>query len=244
MAPRTAGQPRAAAVVLAAGSGSRVGSVHNKVFLHLAGRRVVSWSLQSLARVGSIERFIMVIRESDRQLAEETIDRELEDLDVEIVLGGDSRHESELLALRHLAPAITRSEIDIVLIHDGARPLLSPTLVRSLIGAAAEHGAAFPGLHTDEIRRLRPDGTVDFSHVQTMVRAQTPQAFGAHALLNAYERASAEGFIGTDTASCVQHYSDTRVQQVPGDPRNIKITYPNDLFEAETILRHEHFHLD
>lgn len=237
-------RPRSAAIVLAAGDGTRVGGVHNKVFLHLAGRRVVSWSLQSLAQIRSIERFILVIRESDRELAEETIDRELEGIDVEIVIGGGSRHQSELLALRHLAPAIAASSINVVLIHDGARPLLSPELVRTLIRAAVEHGAAIPGLDTDEIYRIRPDGTLDLRQLEPMIRAQTPQVFDARTLLDACECADADGFVATDTSSCVEQYSTTRVQVVPGSQANIKITYAFNLFEAETILRDINFHLD
>ena len=243
MSHQPAAPPRAAAVVLAAGDGTRIGGAHNKVFLHLAGRRVVSWSLQALAQVRSIERFVMVIRESDRELAEETIDRDLEGIDVEVVLGGNSRHQSELFALRHLAVAIA-SSLDVVLVHDGARPLLSPELVQTLITTAAECGAAIPGLETDEIRRVRPDGTLDLRPPEVMIRAQTPQAFDARTVLNAYERADIDRFVGTDTASCVEEYSDTRIQVVAGNPANIKITYPQDLFDAATILEDRNFHLD
>ena len=124
----------AAAVVLAAGSGTRVGAAHNKVFLPLAGRRVVSWSLASFAKVSDVRRFVMVIREADRELAQHTIDREALDIPVEIIVGGQTRQQSELAALRHLAPAIDTGEITMVLIHDGARPLLSPSLIGALIG--------------------------------------------------------------------------------------------------------------
>ncbi len=237
-------RPRVAAIVLGAGSGTRVGGVHNKVFLPLAGRRVLSWSFHALAQVRSIDRFIMVIRENDRELAEQTVDREIEDIDVEIVVGGASRHESELLALRHLGQAIRAGEINIALIHDGARPLLSPQLVRTLISVAAEHGAVFPGLESHDIRYLRDDGTIDFSQGQRMVAAQTPQVFDAHTLLTAYEKAAADGFVGTDTAACVSQYSEVGLQWVPGDTRNIKITYPNDLFTAANILRDQQFRIE
>ena len=238
-----AGRPRAAAVILGAGSGSRVGSAHNKVFLPLAGRRVISWSFAAFAQVRSIERFVMVIRDADRQIAEQTVDREIDDIPVEIVVGGASRHESELAALRHLAPAITAGEIDIVLVHDGARPLISPTLIRRLIDVAVEHGGVFPGLETDDIRYLLDDGTVDVSRVPRMIRAQTPQVFRGLPLLAAYEQAAADGFVGTDTAACFQQYREESLQYCPGDTRNIKITYPDDLFTAEEILRHAKFRI-
>ena len=93
------------------------------------------------------------------------MDREIDDIRVEIVVGGASRHESELAALRHLAPDIDRGDIDIVSVHDGARPLVSPTLIRRLIDVAVEHGGVFPGLETDDIRYLHPDGSLDVSRV-------------------------------------------------------------------------------
>lgn len=164
---------RAAAVVLAAGSGSRLGAAHNKVFLPLSGRGVVSWSLESFAQVRAVKRFLLVIREEDRALAKETIDREVDNITVEIIVGGDTRQRSELAALRHLAPAIVDDDINMVLIHDGARPLLSPRLIQILIRAAALHQAVFPAIERDDIRRVRPDGTIDRSNPGRLIAAQT-----------------------------------------------------------------------
>ncbi len=234
---------RAAAVVLAAGSGSRMRAAQNKVFLHLCGRRVVSWSVESLAQIRAVKRVVLVIREHDRKVAEETIDREIDDIEVEIVVGGETRQQSELFALRHLSPAIATGDINLVLVHDGARPLLSSALAGTVIRTAFEHGAAYPALEADDIRRMRPDGTLDLADVQIMLRAQTPQAFGAQALLRAYEKAELDGFDGSDTVACWERYNAGPVQWVPGDPRNIKITYPEDLFKAEQILREAQFHL-
>jgi 2-C-methyl-D-erythritol 4-phosphate cytidylyltransferase len=69
-----------------------------------------------------------------------------------------------------------------------------------------------------------------------VVAVQTPQAFAARPLLEAYRRADRDGFIGTDTASCIERYADIAVHWVPGDARNIKITFPDDLFIAERLL--------
>ena len=234
----------AAAIVLAAGSGTRVGAGHNKVFLPLAGRRVVSWSLGSFARVSAVRRFVMVIRDADRELAQQTIDRETPDIPVEIIVGGQTRQQSELAALRHLAPAIDAGEITMVLIHDGARPLLSPALIQTLIGATALHQAAFPAIEKHDVRRSRPDGTIDMSWPGRLIAAQTPQTFRARTLLDAYEQAEVDGFNGTDTVSCWQRYSTVPVHWVPGDPRNLKITYPGDLSDAEKLLQESNFQLD
>lgn len=237
---------RAAAVVLAAGSGTRLGSAHNKVFLPLAGRPVVSWSLRSFAGVNAVSRIIMVIREEDRALAEEAtaVGGSVEGLDVEVIVGGATRQESELAALRYLAPAIAAGNITLVLIHDGARPLVSQRLIRTVIRTAAAHHAAFPAIEKDDIRRLRSDGSVDASPPGRMIAAQTPQGFRAKPLLAAYERADADSYVGADTVSCWERYSTVPVHWLPGDPRNIKLTYPGDLFDAEQILRDSDFLID
>ena len=239
-----ASKHRAAAVVLAAGSGARMGAIHNKVFLHLCGRRVVSWSIETLARVPAVKRLVLVIREEDRAVALSTIDREIDNVSVEVVVGGATRQQSELSALRHLAPAISAGEINVVMVHDGARPILSPRLISTLIRTAVDHKAVFPALVADDIRHLRADGTIDMTNAPPMLRAQTPQAFEAATLLQAYEQAAADNFDGSDTVSCWQHYHTAPVRWVPGDPRNIKITYPEDLFEAEIILRDANFQVE
>lgn len=230
---------------MAAGSGTRFGAEQSKVFLPLAGRRVFTWSLRSFASVRSIQRLILVIREIDRDLAEETLEREVDDdTRVEIVIGGDTRHDSELAALRHLAPEINSGAINIVLLHDGARPIISPRLVRELIRKAAQSGAVIPGLIYDDIRPINPDGTVQMFPSTRYVGAQTPQVFNARAILSAYEQAARDHFVGTDTMSCYQQYHPEGGNWISGDPRNLKITYPDDLFEAERILRDTNFHIE
>ena len=228
---------RAAAVVLGAGSGSRIGAATNKVFLPLAGRPVIAWSFRALAAVPAVGRLVMVIRESDRTAAEEIVAGERADLPVELVLGGDTRHASETAALEHLAADIGTGAVDVVLLHDGARPLVTPDLVARLVEAARAHGAVFPGVESDEMRLVGPDGTLDLVTVPHIVRAQTPQAFRSGPLLDAYRRAAVEGFVGTDTAACFQRYRPEPMTWLPGDPENLKITFPEDLSIAEAALR-------
>ncbi len=231
---------RAAAVVLGAGSGSRLGAAQNKVFLPLAGHPVIAWSFRAMARVPTVGRLLMVIREADRELAEATVEHHLADLPVEIVLGGASRHDSELAALRRLAADIGSGAVDVVLLHDGARPLVSVTLIEDLVAAARAHGAVFPGIETDEIRSLGADGSPAAGPVPRMIRAQTPQVFRGPPLLAAYEQAAIDGFAGTDTAACFQRYRPEPLAYLPGDPENIKVTYPEDLLAAEAILSRTH----
>ena len=235
---------RAAAVVLAGGSGSRVGNAINKVFLPLAGRRVVSWSLSAFARVPEVDRIVLVIRPQDEDMVRQILDREFANHSVDVVFGGDSRHESEAAGVAHLANAVRAGKIDVILVHDGARPFVTGKLIRELIGAARSAGGSLPGISDSglvygQMSALKAMESVD----SLLIRVQTPQAFQAAPLVTAYEKAEIDGFRGTDTAACVERYADLSIAYVSGDPRNIKITYPEDLFLAEQILDASHYEL-
>lgn len=230
--PRDSRQVRAAVVILAAGEGRRTGSHTNKVLLPLSGRRVFTWSIRWARELPEVCRTLLVIREQDRPAIEATLTREVEPPDVEIVPGGSSRHGSEWEALQVLAPAIEAGEIDVVVIHDAARPLAGTAVWESVIDTATRYGGAIPADHHRHLTAL--DGGEPPR--EQVVAVQTPQAFSAAPLLSAYRRADVDGFIGTDTASCIERYSDVPVHWVPGDATNIKITFPDDLFLAERLL--------
>jgi 2-C-methyl-D-erythritol 4-phosphate cytidylyltransferase len=231
----------AAGVVLASGYGSRVGAELNKVYLPLAGRSLVSWSLDAIGGVPDIRVLVLVIRSQDREYADWVLDREVDRADVEIVHGGSTRQESELNALRHLAERIGSGLIDTVLIHDAARPLVSTELVTSVLRAARAHGGAIPGLPRDDLISVTPEGNrVTGAALSNVVAVQTPQGFWAGPLLAAYERAAAEDFVGTDTAACMAKFSDIPVRCIAGEQRNFKITYPGDLLLAEEVLAGAH----
>jgi 2-C-methyl-D-erythritol 4-phosphate cytidylyltransferase len=237
--PRSNGRtvPHAAAVVLAGGSGVRVGAGTNKVYLPLAGRRVVSWSLDAFARVPEIGTLVLVARPEDGQLVEWVLDREAPGMAVEVVHGGDTRQESELQALRWLASRIDDGTIDVVLLHDAARPLVSPTLIAGVLHTAREHGGAVPGMPADDIVSVDGEGHVAAdTSLDTAILVQTPQGFHAAPLLEAYEQAARAGFAGTDTASCMERFSTVDVHWVRGEQHNFKITYPHDLSVAEHML--------
>jgi 2-C-methyl-D-erythritol 4-phosphate cytidylyltransferase len=225
-----------AGVVLAAGAGTRVGNSRNKVYLPLGGRRIVTWSLELFRQVPGIGRLVLVVRDDDRELAAEILDREFPDVPVDVVTGGDTRHESEYRALLHLADDIRRGEIDIVLVHDAARPLTPLRVVEEVLATAMRTGGAIPGLPVEDVAGVDEAGRISESDRTDLIRVQTPQAFKSTQLLAAYEAAAADGFAGTDTASCVERYEGVPVHVVAGDPRNLKGTYADDLFMAELML--------
>ncbi len=226
--------------MLAAGEGSRVGHDTNKVLLPLAGRRVFTWAIRWATRLPQVSHVVLVIREQDRETVTTALDREVEDPRVVVVRGGDSRHGSEWAALEALRPAIESGELDVVVIHDAARPLAGTALFRRVIETAAAHGGAIPAVPQSSLVAL--DRTVAPPSAG-VVSVQTPQAFVAGPLLTAYTAAADDGFIGTDTASCMERYHDLPVHWVAGDPRNIKITFPEDLFLAERLLAKADFDL-
>jgi 2-C-methyl-D-erythritol 4-phosphate cytidylyltransferase len=229
----TSPAPRVAVVLVAAGSGSRVGAGTNKVLLPLLGLPVLAWSLRTICSLPYVERLVVVVRGEDTGVVERLVQQHLrEGQPAVLVAGGATRHDSEWRGLATLTGAADAGEIDVVAVHDAARPLADAALFDATVRAALEHGGgvparAQPGLVTLDGRR----------HVTGLVGVQTPQAFRARPLTQAYARAARDGFVGTDTASCVAAYTDLRVHGVPAPATNLKITFPEDLVVAERLLR-------
>ena len=223
---------RAAVVLVAAGSGSRVGAATNKVLLPLDGVPVLAWSLRTVCSLPYVDQVVLVVREGDVVAVRDLAERYLpEGREAVLVTGGATRHDSEWRGLAALRSRIEAGELDVVAIHDGARPLADAALFEATFRAALEHGGALParaqpGLVTRDGRR----------HVHGLVGVQTPQAFRAGPLLDAYVRARADGFTGTDTASCVAAYSDLPLRGVPAPATNLKVTFAEDLALAERLV--------
>src|SRR6185369_15234030 len=185
--------PYAVAVVLAAGLGTRVGADGNKAYLPLAGRSMVAWSLMAVTRVPQIARTVLVYRRGERDLARKTVTAELPAATVELVEGGDSRHTSEYNVLRYLADDIESGAVDVVLIHDAARPLAGPDMFVTALSVARRFGGAIPALTIPDVVQQSPEGVEPTSATGRLVRVQTPQAFRAQPLLRAYRAAAADG---------------------------------------------------
>jgi 2-C-methyl-D-erythritol 4-phosphate cytidylyltransferase len=231
----TAAGGTAAALVLAGGSGTRVGAGRNKVYLPIAGRPVIAWSLDAMAGAPGIGPVVLVVRPEDRDLARAVLDQEFAGRAVELVDGGATRQDSELAGLRVLADRIARSAVDVVLVHDGARPLVGRALVVEVLRVAREVGGAVPGVARDDLA----DATEGegLGAPATLVAVQTPQGFRAAPLLAAYERAAQWGFAGTDTASCVERFAPgLPVRWIAGETHNVKITYGHDVPVAAAAL--------
>jgi len=220
-----------AIVVLAAGAGSRVGAERNKVLLELDGVPLLAHSVRTALAVEDVHRIVVVVRPEDREEIAAALAPYLGTHDLWLVDGGSERHDSESRALETLRAEIEGGEIAVVAIHDGARPLATPTMFRTAIDVAARHGAAVPCVEVT--------GLVDRGGVPTtgdLVAVQTPQAFRAPELLEAYTRAARDGFVGTDTAACIERYADLAIQTFDGEPANLKVTFPEDLALATELV--------
>ena len=208
-------------MILAGGSGARVGGHENKVFLPLGGQTILEWSIATMRACRFVEEVVVACRPQDR--------RRVEGLGVETVAGGPSRHLSESNGIEAVAAFGT----DVIAVHDGARPLATPALTEAVLVRAHEAGGAVPWL-TLGVPVFCAGSMLDpASHV----RVQTPQAFRAGPLIEAFRRANEAGFEGVDTAETAERFSDLEIALVPGEPANLKITYPEDLARAERSLR-------
>lgn len=226
----TASPPATAVVILAAGSGSRVGAEVNKVLLALRGVPVLVWSLRDALALPGVRRIVLVVRPEDRAAVGEAVAPHLGEREVLVVDGGATRHASEWAALQVLAPDVESGAVEVVVVHDGARPLAGLPLWQAVVETARESGGAVP---MAPVTRLVHD---DLTPVTDSVGGvQTPQAFRAAPLLAAYRAAAREGFEGTDTSACVAAYSDVVVTAVAGSALNLKVTFPEDVVLAEEL---------
>ncbi len=197
---------------------------------------MLSYALETLDDCDMVETIVLVIRESDREQTDRIIAGAA--TPIVVVPGGPTRRSSEYEGLRALADRIVSGDVDCVAIHDGARPFMSRTLLHEILTVARGVGGAVPGYVPDEpLYHIGDDLTVSPAG-ESLLRVQTPQAFSAMPLLDAYRRAGEEGFEGVDTAETVQRYSDLPIRVVTSDPRNVKVTFVEDLFIAEDLAYH------
>lgn len=218
-------------VVTAAGSSRRMGG-GNKLLLPLRGMPVLVHTLRLFQGLPEVEEIVVSAPPGQERTYADLFREHGLDRVRKVVPGGAERQHSiheALLALR-AEPG------DVVAVHDGARPLVTPELVRNLLRGLEGWDGAIPGVPVkDTIKRVDAEGAV----LETLTRAelvavQTPQVFRLDRLLHAYELAERGGHLGTDDASLVE-WAGGRVRVVEGDYRNLKITTAEDLVLAEGL---------
>jgi 2-C-methyl-D-erythritol 4-phosphate cytidylyltransferase len=226
-----------AAIVMAGGSGTRMGMTGNKVYLPLGGRPALERPVAVLAACGDVAVIVLVIRPEDADDARAVADAVGAGKVVAMVPGGVTRHDSEQAGLAVVRALVDDgAALDLVLVHDGARPFLTTVLLDALVDGARRVGGSVPVLgFAEPIAAVDEGGGLAMVDTADLVRVQTPQVFAADVLLAAYAAARADGFDGVDTAEVVERYAVLDVAAVPGDPRNVKVTTVADVAVAEEL---------
>ncbi|HXY26060.1 MAG TPA: 2-C-methyl-D-erythritol 4-phosphate cytidylyltransferase [Candidatus Acidoferrum sp.] len=232
---------RIAAILPAAGLGTRMGAETPKQFLELNGTPIAILSLRKIASCALVTDIIVATRGDLIARLEEWIAREKFKQGVRVVKGGDSRQDSVACALREVA-----NETEIILVHDAVRPFVTVEQIARVIEEARRCQAAILGIPAmdtvKEVKRasLPEDVALITATVprERVVLAQTPQAFAAKLLKEAFARAQADGVNASDEAGLVERLGHD-VHVVLGSERNIKITKPADMELARFYLERE-----
>ncbi|REK69172.1 2-C-methyl-D-erythritol 4-phosphate cytidylyltransferase [Paenibacillus paeoniae] len=217
-------------VIVAAGRGTRMGTSESKQFLHLANKPIMVHTLELFQRLDFVNEISLVVGTDDIDRCETWVrDYELSKVTA-VISGGGERQHSVLRGLEKLTS-------DWVMVHDGVRPLVTEAAVANCCRTAMQGGAAVLAVPVkDTIKQVDEGGViVSTPDRRSLWAIQTPQAFRRVLLLEAHQRASEEGFLGTDDAMVVERMG-APVTVAEGDYTNIKITTPEDLPYAEFLI--------
>lgn len=221
------------AIVVAGGAGARFGGEVPKQFLPLAGRPMVRWAIEPFLKHPSITRVTLVVPLAYADAPPDWL-VQLRRRGLTIVPGGAERTDS----VRHGLETVD-GRVDRVMVHDGARPLVTPEIITRVLDAVrAGRGAIAARPITDTVKAAGEGDRIVRTVDRTgLWRAETPQAFPREMLTNAHRRAVADGITGSDCASLCERYG-SEIVLVRIDEPNLKITSPADLELAEAWLKH------
>jgi len=220
------------AIIVAAGRGTRAGGDEPKQFRALAGVPLIIHTLRRFEACGAVDEIVLVapVEETTSRVA--AYRDELKKL-ARIVEGGATRTASVWRGLEFL----NAGEVEIVAVHDGARPFVSPEEIERTMRAAVESGAAILCAPVVDTIKVCDAGRITYTLPrENLRRALTPQCFRYELLRRAYEHARAEGVEATDDGALVEMLG-AHVAVVEGNARNIKITRPEDFALAEVLLK-------
>lgn len=223
---------KASAIIVAAGSGARLGLNEPKAFAALAGVSLIARSLRTLSSVQAIgEAIVTAPAGMEAAMRAQAVVSGLQ-IPVKITAGGAERQDSVRTALE-----LVSAEAEIVVVHDAARPFATPAMFAACIEAAARSGGAVAAMALADTLKRADNGAITGTILRTgLWQAQTPQAFRRRLLAEAHERAVRDQIQATDDASLVERLGAT-IEIVQGSPLNLKITTPDDLRIAAAIAR-------
>ncbi|MCI7800309.1 2-C-methyl-D-erythritol 4-phosphate cytidylyltransferase [Eubacterium sp.] len=218
------------AVILAAGNGTRMKTKDSKLLLKINGKTVLERSVNAFLNISDIDEVIVVAREKDIPAFSDI----LTDERVSFVVGGDTRQQSVMNAVDVI------DDCELIIIHDGARPLIKSEDIENTIRAAKENKAAAVGVFVkDTVKVVDKNGfVVSTPDRNTLFAVQTPQIFDFELYRNAAQNAREKGFDFTDDCQLVESFNQ-KVKTVVGSYSNIKITTPDDIVLAENLLKNE-----
>lgn len=218
-------------VIVAAGKGNRFGSDLPKQFCLLGNRPVLFHTISNLQKAIPSAEIVLVLNKQFIELWN-GLCSEYGIVSPPIVFGGETRWESVKNAIEGLQLA----DNDIVMVHDGARPIIDPKMIDRIINALKINSAVVPGLPlSDSIRKIDENGLSATIDRKGLVAVQTPQAFNAEKIRKAYNLPYSPLF--TDDASVYEAAGFGNVNIVEGSPLNIKITHPHDIEIASVYLK-------
>ena len=241
-------QKNAALAIVAAGSSQRMGSLGKKEYLPLNGGSVLSETALVFLKTKVFSTIALVypkggLADAKNAFYKNPQTQELsQGVNIIFVQGGNSRQESVFNALKAIDRAAKKTGATpprAVLIHDGARPFLSQALVKKTLASALKYGAAVPALEPVETQKEIGSGSKIARHLKrsTLAAVQTPQGFLFPQILEFHRKAQKTAAAFTDDTEIWDKFSDKKTRIIPGEPQNIKITYPEDLETAERILQ-------
>ncbi len=220
-------------VILAAGKGSRMGEAINKQYLNINGYPVLYYTLKAFSQSNDIDEIIVVVAEGEMDYCKEEVIEKYNFSKVkDIVVGGKERQNSVLNGL------IAVSNCDVVLIHDGARPFITDSIITNAILYANSYGAAACGvMPKDTIKIKDSEGfSLETPERETLFCVQTPQAFKYDLILDCHKKIHEDGIRVTDDTMVVERYGN-KVYLYEGSYNNIKVTTPEDLELGRQILK-------
>ena len=217
-----------AAIILGAGAGTRMKADKRKLLLEINGKTVLERTVETFSKIKEINEIIVVCRESDL----DSFENVLSPYNVSYCFGGETRQQSVMNAVE------TIDECDYLLIHDGARPLITEKEITDTLTSAIQNGAAAVGVMVKDTIKVIDSNyqIVSTPDRSSLVSIRTPQIFEFKMYVDAVEKAKADGKDFTDDCQLIEYFGKP-VFTVIGDYGNIKITTPEDLPMAEGVLK-------